>query len=61
MSSENRLNFLTNSFDNIHQKLNDAFEEIADGDFEDGQNTLNSIIYDVREIKKIMRPWVNEG
>jgi hypothetical protein len=56
MSSENRLNFLINSFDDIHQKLNDAFEEIADGDFEDGQNTLNSVIYDVREIKKIMRP-----
>lgn len=56
MSSENRLNYLSESFQNIHQKLNDAFEEVADGDFEDGQNTLNSIIYDVREIKKIMRP-----
>lgn len=56
MSSENRLNYLNKSFDKIHQKLSDAFEDIVDGDFEEGQNTLNSVIYDIREIKKIMRP-----
>jgi|TARA_R110000803_G_scaffold25234_1_gene60277 hypothetical protein len=56
MSSQQRIIFLINSFDDIHQKLNDAFEEIVEGDFEDGQNTLNSIIYDVREIKKTMKP-----
>jgi predicted translin family RNA/ssDNA-binding protein len=56
MSSENRLNYLNNVFNNIHQKLNNAFEEIHDGEFEQGQNTLNSIIYDVRELKKTMRP-----
>lgn len=55
MSSKDRYNFLSNTFDNIHRKLNDAFEEIHDGDFEDGQNTLNSIIYDIRELKKTMK------
>lgn len=57
MSAENRHNFLTNTFDDLHRKLNNAYEEVYDGEFEKGNNTLNSIIYDIREIKKIMRPW----
>jgi hypothetical protein len=56
MSAENRHNFLTNTFDDLHRKLNNAYEEVYDGEFDKGNNTLNSIIYDIREIKKIMRP-----
>jgi len=56
MSTQNRLNYLNQTFEKIHQKLDDAFEEILDGDFEEGQNTLNSIIYDVRDLKKTMKP-----
>jgi hypothetical protein len=55
MSAESRLNYLQNTFDDLHQKLNNAFEEILDGEFEHCQNTLNSAIYDIREIKKIMK------
>lgn len=55
MSAESRLNYLQNTFDDLHQKLNNAFEEILDGDFDECQNTLNSAIYDIRDIKKTMK------
>ena len=56
MSAENRHNYLNKTFNELHRKLNNAYEEIYDGEFEECNNTLNSIIYDIREIKKIMRP-----
>lgn len=55
MSAEHRHTFLTNTFDSLHQKLNQAFEEIYDGEFDECNNTLNSIIYDIREVKKVMK------
>lgn len=55
MSAEDRHNYLVNTFDSLHQKLNAAFEEIYDGNFDACQNTLNSVIYDIREVKKIMK------
>ena len=60
MSAEHRHTFLTNTFDSLHQKLNQAFEEIYDGEFDECNNTLNSIIYDIREVKKVMKSWRKE-
>ena len=56
MSSHNRLIFLNKTFETIHQKLNEAFEDIYEGDFDSGQNKINSIIYDLRDLKKTMKP-----
>jgi len=56
MESTPRQKYLTSTFDRMHDKLNDAFEYIFDGDFEDCKNTVNSLIYDLRQLKKSMEP-----
>jgi|TARA_X000001316_G_C905831_1_gene22568 hypothetical protein len=54
MTLETRHKYLTNVFDRLHDKLDDAFETIYDGDFEDCKNTVNSLIYDLKQLKKTM-------
>lgn len=59
MTLETRHKYLTNVFDRLHDKLDDAFETIYDGDFEDCKNTVNSLIYDLKQLKKTMESWIN--
>ena len=56
MESTPRQKYLTSTFDRMHDTLNNAFEYIFDGDFEDCKNTVNSLIYDLRQLKKSMEP-----
>lgn len=51
-----RKRYLSSTFDKMHDKLNDAFESVFDGDFEDCKMTINSLIYDLKQIKKSMEP-----
>lgn len=48
--------YLDNTFRRMHEKLNDMFEQVFDGDFEECKNTTNSLIYDLRQLKKSMEP-----
>ena len=50
-----RKRYLSSTFDKMHDKLNDAFESVFDGDFEDCKMTINSLIYDLKQIKKSMK------
>jgi hypothetical protein len=56
MELPHRHKYLSSRFDRMHDKLNDAFEEVYEGDFECCRNTINSLIYDLRQIKKSMEP-----
>jgi len=56
MAIAHREQYLIRTFNDMHDKLTDAFEEISDGDFDDCKNTINSLIYDLREVKKRMEP-----
>jgi hypothetical protein len=56
MENTHRYKYLSSRFDRMHDKLNNAFEEIYDGDFEDCRHTINSLIYDLRQTKKSMEP-----
>lgn len=51
-----RQRYLNKAFDRMHDKLNDAFEHVFDGEFEECKNTVNSLIYDLRQLKKSMEP-----
>jgi|TARA_B100000497_G_C7651048_1_gene391692 ribosomal protein S17E len=56
MASSSRQVYLNNVFNRMHEKLNDAYEHVFDGDFEESKNTVNSLIYDLRQLKKSMDP-----
>tara|TARA_R100000479_G_scaffold176494_1_gene131420 strand:- start:1378 stop:1548 length:171 start_codon:yes stop_codon:yes gene_type:complete len=49
-----RERYILTTFNQMHEKLNNAFEEISDGDFEDCKQTINSLIHDLRDVKKSM-------
>lgn len=51
-----RQKYLTSTFDRMHKKLDDAYESVFEGDFNDCKNTVNSLIYDLRQLKKSMEP-----
>ncbi len=54
MPLEYRERYLIRTFNHMHDKLNNAFEKISDGEFEECKGTINSLIYDLKEIKKRM-------
>lgn len=54
MESSPRQKYLVSTFKRMHDKLNNAFEYTFDGDFEDCKNTINSLIYDLKQLKKSM-------
>jgi len=56
MSVLQRERYLNNVFNRMHDKLNNAYEDIYDGDFEDCKEVINSLIYDLRQLKKTMEP-----
>jgi hypothetical protein len=56
MALSSRQTYLAKTFDNMHDKLNNAYEEAFDGEFEQCKNTVNSLIYDLRQLKKSMEP-----
>jgi|TARA_B110000259_G_scaffold29573_1_gene31900 ribosomal protein S17E len=56
MALSSRQTYLNNVFNRMHEKLNDAYEDVFDGDFEQSKNTVNSLIYDLRQLKKSMNP-----
>jgi ribosomal protein S17E len=56
MALSSRQAYLEKTFNRMHDKLNDAYEHVFDGEFEDGKNTINSLIYDLRQMKKSMEP-----
>jgi ribosomal protein S17E len=56
MALTSRQTYLAKTFDNMHDKLNNAYEEAFDGEFEQCKNTVNSLIYDLRQLKKSMEP-----
>lgn len=51
-----RETYLIKTFDSLHDKLNDVFEDVSDGNFEASRNTINSLIYDLKELKKNTEP-----
>lgn len=51
-----RETYLIKTFDKLHDKLNDVFEGVSDGNFEDSRNSINSLIYDLKELKKNTEP-----
>ena len=51
-----RETYLIKTFDVLHDKLNDVFESVSDGNFEDSRNSINSLIYDLKELKKNTEP-----
>ena len=57
MPLEYRERYLIRTFNHMHDKLNNAFEKISDGEFEECKGTINSLIYDLKEIKKRMETW----
>jgi ribosomal protein S17E len=56
MALSSRQKYLSTTFDRMHEKLNDAYEHVFDGEFEECKNTVNSLIYDLRQLKKSMQP-----
>lgn len=56
MSILQREKYLTSVFNRMHDKLNNAYEDIYDGEFEDCKEGINSLIYDLRQLKKTMEP-----
>jgi hypothetical protein len=56
MALASRQTYLNKTFDKMHDKLNDAYEHAFDGEFEQCKNTVNSLIYDLRQLKKSMEP-----
>ena len=56
MSISQRQKYLDGVFNRMHDKLNDAYEEIYEGEFEACKETINSLIYDLRQLKKAMEP-----
>ena len=51
-----RETYLIKTFDRLHDKLNDVFESVSDGNFEDSRNSINSLIFDLKELKKNTEP-----
>tara|TARA_B100000287_G_C20672582_1_gene793937 strand:- start:4152 stop:4322 length:171 start_codon:yes stop_codon:yes gene_type:complete len=54
MAITSREQYIVNAFNKMHSKLDSAFEDVFDGDFEDCKNTINSLIYDLKDFKKSM-------
>jgi hypothetical protein len=56
MAIEHRQKYLIRIFNGMHDKLTEAFEEVSDGEFDQCKNTINSLIYDLKDVKKRMQP-----
>ncbi len=54
MAITSRERYITNAFNKMHGKLDSAFEDVFDGEFEECKNTINSLIYDLKDFKKSM-------
>tara|TARA_A100001201_G_C4081989_1_gene199261 strand:- start:596 stop:766 length:171 start_codon:yes stop_codon:yes gene_type:complete len=56
MAATSREQYLVNVFNKMHSKLDSAFEDVFDGEFDECKNTINSLIYDLKDLKKTMEP-----
>lgn len=56
MKSTPRQKYLISTFNRMHEKLDNAYEYVFDGEFEKCKNTVNSLIYDLKQLKKSMQP-----
>ncbi len=54
MAITSRERYITSAFNKMHSKLDSAFEDVFDGEFENCKNTINSLIYDLKDFKKSM-------
>ena len=54
MAIQSREKFIVGAFEGMHDKLDSAFENAFDGDFEQCKNDINSLIYDLKDFKKSM-------
>lgn len=54
MAIQTREQYIVNAFNRMHDKLDAAFENAFDGDFNDCKNDINSLIYDLKDFKKSM-------
>ena len=54
MAIKSREQYIMNTFNRMHSKLDSAFEDAFDGEFEECRNTINSLIYDLKDFKKSM-------
>ncbi len=54
MAITSRERYITSAFNKMHGKLDSAFEDVFDGEFEECKNTINSLIYDLKDFKKSM-------
>lgn len=56
MALRQRETYLIKTFNILHDKLNEVFEGVTDGNFEESRNTINSLIFDLKELKKNTEP-----
>ncbi len=54
MAITSRERYIMNVFTKMHSKLDSAFEDVFDGEFDECKNTINSLIYDLKDLKKSM-------
>ena len=54
MSLSYREKYLTKTFNQLQEKLNNTYEHIFDGEFKEAKKLINSISYDLKQIKKQM-------
>ena len=54
MAIQSREQYIVRVFNKMHDKLDYAFEDAFDGDFDYCKNTINSLIYELKDFKKSM-------
>ena len=54
MAIQTREQYIVRVFNKMHGKLDSAFEDAFDGDFDNCKNTINSLIYELKDFKKSM-------
>lgn len=56
MSYYYRQRYLTSTFNRLHDKISQIYEDIIDGDFEPAKNNINSMMSELKELKRNLEP-----
>lgn len=56
MSILSRQRFLSSLFNRLHDRVSQLYEDVFDGDFEPARNNINSMISELKELKRNLEP-----
>ena len=56
MSFYYRQKYLTSTFNRLHDRISQIYENVVDGDFEPAKNDINAMLSELKELKRNLEP-----